>query len=177
LDLFEVDGVSYGGRRKLLNQNQSLMSTPLRLDDVPSVQRIGGHPLVAPMLASVGTPWPKAAVQAWITARQYRGKPGFCAAIVLPERTVIGVAGLGPNLADGPCSCVYFIDPWHSGLGYASDAMGAFLAYFMRKFDLCEVAQIILTTILPVVRFCASWGFKNLARDRVNRRQGLSLLP
>ena len=113
---------------------------PLRLEDVPSVQRIGGHPFVAPMLASVGTPWPKAAVQAWITARQYRGKPGFCAAIVLAERAVIGVAGLGPNSADGPCSCAYFIDPQHWGLGYASEAMGAFLAYFMRKFDLPEVA-------------------------------------
>ena len=64
----------------------------------------------------------------------------FCAAIVLPERAVIGVAALGPNSADGPCSCAYFIDPQHWGLGYASEAMGAFLAYFMRKFDLCEVA-------------------------------------
>ena len=126
--------------KNFLIKTNRLCLRPLRLDDVPSVQWIGGHPLVAPMLASVGTPWPKAAVQAWITARQYRGKPGFCAAIVLPERAVIGVAGLGPNSADGPCSCAYFIDPWHWGLGYASYAMGAFLAYFMRKFDLCEVA-------------------------------------
>lgn len=88
-----------------LNKTKRLRLRPLRLDDVPSVQRIGGHPLVAPMLASIDTPWPKAAVQAWITARQCRGKPGFCAAIVLPERAVIGVAALGPNSADGPCSC------------------------------------------------------------------------
>ena len=59
-----------------LNKTKRLRLRPLRLDDVPSVQRIGGHPLVAPMLASIDTPWPKAAVQAWITARQYRGKPG-----------------------------------------------------------------------------------------------------
>ena len=123
-----------------LNKTKFLRLRPLRLDDVPSVQRIGGHPLVAPMLASIDTPWPKAAVQAWITARQYRGKPGFCAAIVLPERAVIGVVALGPNSADGPCSCAYFIDPQHWGLGYASEAMGAILAYFMRKFDLSEVA-------------------------------------
>ena len=123
----------------LLKTNR-LCLRPLRLDDLPSVQRIGRHPLVAPMLASIGTPWPKAAVQAWITARQYRGKLGFCALIVLPERTVIGVAGLGSNSADGPCSCAYFMDPQHWGLGYASKAMGGFLAYFMRKFDLPEVA-------------------------------------
>jgi RimJ/RimL family protein N-acetyltransferase len=125
---------------KFLLKNNFLCLRPLRLDDVPSVQQIVGHPLVAPVLASIGTPWPKSAVQAWITARQYRGKPGFCAAIVLPERAVIGVAGLGPNSADGPCSCAYFMDPQHWGLGYASEAMGAFLAYFMRKFDLSEVA-------------------------------------
>jgi len=123
----------------LLKTNR-LCLHPLHLDDVPSVQQIGGHPLVAPMLASIGTPWPMAAVQAWITARQYRGKPGFCSAIVLPERAVIGVAGLGPISADSPCSCAYFIDPQHWGLRYASEAMGASLAYFMRKFDLCEVA-------------------------------------
>ena len=123
----------------LLKTNR-LCLRPLRLEDVPSVQRIGGHRLVAPMLASVGTPWPKAAVQAWITARKYRGKPGFCAAIVLPQRAVIGVAGLGPNSADGPCSYAYFIDPQHWNLRYTSEAMGAFLAYFMRKFDLPEVA-------------------------------------
>jgi len=124
----------------LLKTNR-LCLRPLRLEDVPSVQRIGGHRLVAPMLASVGTPWPKAAVQAWITARKYRGKPGFCAAIVLPQRAVIGVAGLGPNSADGPCSYAYFIDPQHWDLRYASEAMGAFLPYFMRKFDLPEVAS------------------------------------
>jgi hypothetical protein len=56
----------------------------LRLDDVPSVQRIGGHPLVAPMLASIGTPWPKAAVQAWITARQYRGTVQRMARALVP---------------------------------------------------------------------------------------------
>jgi len=122
-------------------KNKCLILHPLSLDDVPPVQRIGGHPLVAPMLASIGTPWPKTAVQAWITKRQYRGKPGFSAAIMLPERAVIGVAGLGPKPADGPCSCAYFIDPWHWCLGYASEAMGSFLAYFMRKFDLPEVAE------------------------------------
>ena len=33
-----------------------------------------------------------------------------------------------------------FIDTQHWGLGCAFEAMGAFLAYFMRKFDLSEVA-------------------------------------
>jgi len=91
----------------LLLKTKRLCLRPLRLDDWPSVQQIGGHPLVAPMLTSIGTPWPKVPVQGWIRARQYRGKPGFCAAVVMPERAVIGVAGLRPNSADDPCSCAY----------------------------------------------------------------------
>ena len=66
-------------------QTKRLRLRPLRLEDRPAVQRIGGHPSVAPMLASTRTPWPKAAAQAWITARRYRGTPGFCKAIVRPE--------------------------------------------------------------------------------------------
>ena len=58
-------------------QTRRLRLRPLRLEDWPAVQRIGGHPLVAPMLASTCTPWPKAAVQAWITARRYCGRPGL----------------------------------------------------------------------------------------------------
>lgn len=61
-------------------QTKGLRLRPLRLEDWPAVQRIAGHPLVASMLTSTCTPWPKAAVQAWITARRYRGRPGFCAA-------------------------------------------------------------------------------------------------
>ena len=61
-------------------QTRRLRLRPLRLEDWPAVQRIGGHPLVALMLASTCTPWPKAAVQAWITARQAGLLCGDCAA-------------------------------------------------------------------------------------------------
>ena len=49
----------------------------LVLEDWPAVKRIGGHPSVGPMLASTRTPWPRAAVQAWITERRYCGRPGL----------------------------------------------------------------------------------------------------
>ena len=98
-------------------RTKRLRLRPLVLEDWPAVQRIGGHPSVAPMLASTRTPWPKAAVQAWITERRYRGTPGFCAAIVMASRGVIGVAGLGPNSEHALCNCAYFIDPRHRGLG------------------------------------------------------------
>ena len=120
-------------------RTKRLLLRALVLEDWPALQRIGGHPSVAPMLASTRTPWPKAAVQAWITERRYHGTPGFCAAIVMVSRGVIGAAGLGPNSEHTLCNCAYFIDLRCWGFGYASEAIGAFLDYFMPKFDLCEV--------------------------------------
>ena len=158
-------------------KTKRLTLRPLRLDDWRPVQRIGGHPSVAPMLASALTPWPKAAVQAWITARHYRGTPGFCAAIVRPGRGVIGVAGLGPKPAQGLCNCAYFIDPRHWGLGYASEATGVFLDYFMRKFDLFEVEADHFTDNPASGAVLRKRGFKKLRRGGVNRRQGLSPRP
>ena len=145
-------------------KTKRLTLRPLRLDDWRPVQRIGGHPSVAPMLASALTPWPKAAVQAWITARHYRGTPGFCAAIVRPGRGVIGVAGLGPKPAQGLCNCAYFIDPRHWGLGYASEAMGVFLDYFMRKFDLFEVEADHFTDNPASGAVLRKLGFQEIAK-------------
>jgi len=160
-----------------LLRTKSLILRPLVLEDWPAVQRTVEQPSVAPMLASTRTPWPRAAVQAWITERRYRGTPGFCAAIVMASRGVIGVAGLGPNSEHTLCNCAYFIDPRHWGLGYASEAMGAFLDYFMRKFDLCQVEAVHFDDNPASGADLRKLGFKKLVRGRGNRRQGLSLRP
>ena len=85
-------------------RTKRLLLCPLVLEDRPAIHRIGGHPSVALMLASIRTPLPKAAVQAWLTARTYRGTPRFCAAIVMVQRGVIGVAGIAPNSQHTPCN-------------------------------------------------------------------------
>ena len=158
-------------------RTKRLLLCPLVLEDRPAIQRIGGHPSVALMLASIRTPLPKAAVQAWLTARTYRGTPRFCAAIVMVQRGVIGVAGIGPNSQRTPCNFAYFIDPRHWGLGYASEAMGVFLDYFMRKFDLCEVGADHFDDCAAGGAVLRKLGIKNLVRGWGNCRQGLSLRP
>ena len=72
-----------------------LLIRELLLDDWQAMQRIGGHPSVAPTLATVTSPWAEDEVKNWIGCSLFRGHPGFRAAIFLLEIDVIGSIGLG----------------------------------------------------------------------------------
>ena len=109
------------------------------LDDWQAMQRIGGHPSVAPMLATVTSPWAEDEVKTWSVRSLFRGRPGFWAAIVLSEVGVIGSLGLDKALGLGNQSCAYFIDPAYWGQGYATEAMWCFLKTFSPRFDLSEI--------------------------------------
>ena len=116
-----------------------LLIRELLLDDWQAMQRIGGHPLVAPTLATVTSPWVEVEVKTWSVHSLFRGRPGFRAAIVLSEFGVIGSLGL--DKAPGPenQSCAYFIDPAFWGQGYATVALWCFLKTFGPRFDLSEI--------------------------------------
>jgi RimJ/RimL family protein N-acetyltransferase len=103
-----------------------LLIRELLLDDWQAMQRIGGHPSVAPTLATVTSPWAEDEVKTWSVRSLFRGRPGFWAAIVLSEVGVIGSLGL--DKAPGPenQSCAYFIDPAYWGQEYATEAMWCF---------------------------------------------------
>ena len=72
-----------------------LLVRELLLDDWQAMQRIGGHPSVAPTLATVTSPWAEDEVENWIGCSLFRGHPGFRSAIFLLESDVIGSIGLG----------------------------------------------------------------------------------
>ena len=72
-----------------------LLVRELLLDDWHAMQRIGGHPSVAPTLATVTWPWAEDEVGNWIGCSLFRGHPGFRAANFLLEIDVIGSIGLG----------------------------------------------------------------------------------
>lgn len=116
-----------------------LLIRELLLDDWQAMQRIGGHPSVAPTLATVTSPWAEDEVKTWSVRSLFRGRLGFWAAIVLSEFGVIGSLGL--DKAPGPenQSCAYFIDPAFWGQGYATVALWCFLKTFGPRFDLSEI--------------------------------------
>ena len=116
-----------------------LLIRELLLDDWQAMQRIGGHPSVAPTLATFTSPWVEVEVKTWSVRSLFRGRPGFRAAIVLSEFGVIGSLGLDKALGLGNQSCAYFIDPAYWGQGYATEAMWCFLKTFSPRFDLSEI--------------------------------------
>ena len=136
-----------------------LLIRELLLDDWLAMQRIGGHPSVAPTLATVTSPWAEDEVKTWSVRSLFRGRPGFRAAIVLSGVGVIGSLGLDKTPGPENQSCAYFIDPAYWGQGYATEAMWCFLKTFGPRFDLSEIR-------VQTIR----------VRD-LNRRQGLSLRP
>jgi RimJ/RimL family protein N-acetyltransferase len=109
------------------------------LDDWPAMQRIGGHPSVAPTLATVTSPWVDVEVKTWSVRSLFRGRPGFRAAIVLSGVGVIGSLGLDKTPGPENQSCAYFIDPAYWGQGYATEALWCFLKTFGPRFDLSEI--------------------------------------
>ena len=72
-----------------------LLVRELLLDDWQAMQRIGGHPSVAPTLATVTSPWAEDEVENRIGCSLFRGHPGFRVANFLLEIDVIGSIGLG----------------------------------------------------------------------------------
>ena len=72
---------------------------PLRPADATDLARIAGNDRVAPMLASVASPWPEADVLRWIEQRRWRGRVGFSFGVYVPDGTLIGSVALGDPLS------------------------------------------------------------------------------
>lgn len=105
--------------------------------DVAALHRIGRDARVARMMMSIAPDWSLGQAAAFLEASRWRGGPGFRLAIALraaPER-MIGTVGIGGD----PVSVAFFVDPAHWGLGYATEAMGAFLSVVLPRFGLSGV--------------------------------------
>lgn len=122
-------------RREYRLSTERLTLRELRHEDWPEIQRIGGDPRVAPNLAVVPLPWPRARVHAWIEAQRYRGRPHFRLAICLDGR-LIGTVYFGRPPWAKENTLAYFIDPDHWGNGYATEAARALCSDAMARFDI-----------------------------------------
>ena len=105
--------------------------------DLPALHRIGQDPRVARMMMSIPADWTQAQAAELLERSRWRGSVGFRHAIALREspRRMVGTVGIGGD----PVSTAYFIDPEHWGKGYATEALGAFLAAVMPRFGLDAV--------------------------------------
>lgn len=102
---------------------------PFTPADVAPLVRIGGDARVAAMMGTIPIPWSEAEARHWIDRGRFRGGVGFRLAIARRDGALIGAAGLG----GAPAALAYFLDPAEWGQGYATEAMGAFLAACFRR--------------------------------------------
>ena len=122
-------------RRAFRIETERLVIRETRDADWPEIARIGGDQRVAPMLASVMTPWPEVQCRRWIAGGLYRGRPGFRATLLTENGRIIGCFGFGKAPGPGYQSVAYFIDPEEWGKGYATEGMQAFLGFCFARFD------------------------------------------
>lgn len=127
----------------------------VRPGDAAALARIGGDPRVAPMLGAVTSPWPVHAAAAWISERRYHGQPGFAAAICLRTGQVIGAVALGREGA-----VMIFVDPRYQGRGYGTEALHAFAADTLSRFDLGHLTADQFTCNTASDRLLAAAGFR-----------------
>lgn len=105
--------------------------------DLAALHRIGGDARVAAMMQSLKTGWSLDEAAEFLERARWRGKPGFRHAVALRSApgALIGTVGIGGD----PVSTAYFIDPDHWGQGIATEAMAAFLAAAMGRFDIADI--------------------------------------
>ncbi|MFQ6552295.1 GNAT family N-acetyltransferase [Aestuariibius insulae] len=123
-------------RRAFRIETDRLVIREIHDADWPDLVRIGGDARVAPMLASVMTPWPEVQCRRWIAAGRYHGRPGFRATVLTKDARVIGCFGFGKSPEVEHQSCAYFINPHYWGQGYATEGMRAFLSFCFGQFEI-----------------------------------------
>jgi RimJ/RimL family protein N-acetyltransferase len=107
--------------------------------DTPKLAQIGNDPCVARMLMSVTLPWSHEQAQTWVERAVYRGSPGFRVGIYDFDGGLLGMVGIGPLLPNKAPSLMYFLDQEHWGQGFATEAVGAFIAECYTRFDLDRI--------------------------------------
>jgi RimJ/RimL family protein N-acetyltransferase len=126
--------------------------------DWPDLQRIATAPGVARMLYVVTEPWPEAAVRAFIRRWRWQGRLGYRLAVCLRDGPMIGTVGIGQF----PVETFYFLDPAHHGQGYATEAMGAFLADVFARFAPVAVTAEVFQDNPGSARVLEKLGFRQI---------------
>jgi RimJ/RimL family protein N-acetyltransferase len=128
--------------------------------DAVDLQRIAGNDRVAPMLASVTSPWPMLDVLAWIGRSQFKGPIGFRLGICLHDNSLIGTIGLGGAYP----SLMYFMDEKYAGQGYATEAGRLMVAYGFDTYDIEDLTSDVFEDNPASQRVLEKLGFVAFGR-------------
>lgn len=159
--------------RKKLFTTQRLSVQCFAHSDWQRLQKFGGQPKVARMMASLKSPWPTADVKAWMQRRQYKGGLGFAAGLHLGDDTMIGFVGIGGD----PANCAFAIDPVYWGKGYATEALRGLLSYCFNHLELQAVTADHFTDNPASGHIMQKMGFVETGKGTANSAARLEPAP
>lgn len=154
-------------------ETERLVLRPLIIDDWVDLQRIAGNETVAPMLASVGNPWPEPEVKDWIARSAPLGKLGFRLGVCKKDRSLIGMVGLGGD----PTSLMFFIDQPCWNAGFATEATEALLQACFAQNKLAEIVADCFIENSASQRVLEKLGFQKTGTSTASSRGHLEPAP
>lgn len=121
----------------MILETDRLHCRPLKLEDAPRLSDILGVDSVARMTSSITAPWAIEEAEAWIADRRFKDKPGFVLGISRKtDPELIGIIGCGHAPQH---SIMYALGTNYWGLGYASEALTAFIPALNKTFGLKQL--------------------------------------
>ncbi len=134
-------------------------------DDWRIAQAEWGVPQVARMMSTVRAPWAEDEVRHWIDSRRFSGRIGFGIAIRTDGGTLIGTIGIGGD----PVKMGYLLGPKHWGQGYASEAIGHFVAACFDRFPKLVLIEAEVMDDNPAsARVLLKNGFRPVGHGQCN---------
>ncbi|STR45114.1 GNAT family N-acetyltransferase [Iodobacter fluviatilis] len=123
-------------------ETDRLILSPFSFDDAPAVQRLAGDFAIADTTATISHPYPDGAAESWIAsnASLWQVKQTLALAIrSKKDETLLGAISLFDILPEHRAELGYWIGQPFWGMGYASEAGHAILAFGFTELKLKRI--------------------------------------
>ena len=154
--------------RKRWEKETILSLRPLAESDWRRLQAIAGNDDVAPMLASVRSPWAEQDVKQWIAMRHATTTYG-----ILNKGKLIGVVSAGGK----PMSVMYFLDKAHWGQGITTKAVLMALKKIFADTKVDEINSGAFHDNPASIRILEICGFEKLGESTKNSGARVEPVP
>lgn len=132
---FALSRADWAATQPLSIKTDRLIIQPFELADGGQLSALMNDKDIARMMASIAYPFSADRAQGWIADRMFTGNLPFCAKITLKDGTMIGTLGIGGD----PVNTSYALGRGYWGMGFATEAMQAFLRDTVAVHNIAEI--------------------------------------